>query len=105
MSKQVYARKLIEASTDFIVASERLEKALAVWDVRLYGLGGANEIKDTDIDGVVMMSDGTPVTSQVTANDLYAIVLMAAQLKKFLNGNTVVAADHRSTLTKTRSDM
>lgn len=71
-----------------------------IWNARLYGPGAENAFTQAEMDG--LQAAGLP---SCTPDELYAFVILCAQLKNFFHNGAVVASDYASTIARVRTDI
>ncbi len=93
-SKTTFAQKAMVSATKLAQAAEELAQLESVYNDRLYGPGATNAIADQDIAGL-----------GIDADLLYGLMILSAQLAKFMNNDVPAVSDYSASLNKLRSDM
>jgi hypothetical protein len=86
--KLKYAETCRQAASELAAVLTKLNELESVWNSRLYGPGASNEIIDAEIS-----------LTNLKADDLYAFVILASQIK------TTVSGAQKAVLDRVRGDI
>lgn len=105
-NKYQYMIRARQLATQAAQVLGQLAEMVAVWDDRLYGPGAANELTAADLTSSGDAMNPNPSGTAVTPNDLYAMVIAASQLGKFIEGDpAAVPGPYSATINRLRQDM
>ncbi len=99
-AKTSYARSVQNLATTLAAISHQAEDIQRVWDNRLYGPGAANAFTDAELEGLE-----TAGGRKMTADDMYAFIILCAQLQEFLHNGTPSQSDYAATINHIRTDI
>ena len=95
--KSIFGQRAQDLATQAAQLLDQLAQLVSVWDDRLYGPGAANELTIEDLEGTVLTA---------TPDDLYAFIIAASQLGKFMESDPAsVPGPYSATINKLRRDM
>ncbi len=89
-----FAQKVRQIATQLAQAAEGCVMLDEVYNHRLYGPGAEHAITDAEL-----------VNTGLTADQLYAFVILCNQLSQFMNGQAPSVNDYKSTLDSVRQDL
>lgn len=99
-AKASYARSVQNLATTLAGISHQIEDIQKVWDNRLYGPGAINAFTDAELESLE-----TAGGRKMTADDMYAFVILCAQFQAFLHNGTPSQSDYAATINHIRTDI
>ena len=99
-SKVALVQKARQLASTLAQCYSEMTDLQEVYDHRMYGPGGANELVAEDI--AIAVGSNTPA---LDPDALYAFVIVCAQLKEFMENGIPAQSDHKAVLDRVRQDM
>ena len=102
-NKVTYAQRVRHLATQLAQSLREAQALQETWDDRQYGPGAAHEITAEDLTNAYPPENPQPAADP---NELYAFVIAASQIGKFIESDpAAVAGPYSATFNKLRSDM